>query len=579
MKNKRNILLIVLGCLLLGAFCVELMWMYRINTHPSEDAYITFRYARNLAEGFGLVFNLGDRVEGYSNFLWVLVLALIHKLGWDMISFSRAVGALCNLVSLGLVWFIPRRYFYLKGCTTLLGPLLYILFLPFHFYAASGLETSLFTCLLLLGLLVVFWAADRPLRFMAACCIFLLIAFTRPEGITYFIFLAAYILWRSISKQEPLKNYLPGIAFFVVCYGAFVLWRLNYFGLPFPNTYYAKSSFPFIARTFVGIFINKGFITHYPLLCLLPLTFIGFARLTVDKHLMTIIVLLAAGLGFSLEFACWDWMPYFRYNVPFVPFIILLCQIIFSKLWSTVYSTESIKQKYAWGCITAIFLFVAAEQYAADLGFNIRWVQLNNYAQHNYKVVGQWIKKELGSKPVIALGDVGRFVYFSDATVMDFYGLMDKEFAQLRKKYGAPDLDFYNFRFNFDSYKEKERRLLLQRAPDYIFLYNYHLKVSDTFPASAAGIVEHADFNQDYEYMATLPVFPDFESPYWPKLHYYIDIIDLSAGLLAWMKSKWAYDIYVRKDSPYKRFTFEFNPDGRIRRVIEQTAQNFAARK
>ena len=40
-----------------------------------DDAFISFRYARNLLEGNGLVWNPGERVEGYSNFLWVLELA------------------------------------------------------------------------------------------------------------------------------------------------------------------------------------------------------------------------------------------------------------------------------------------------------------------------------------------------------------------------------------------------------------------------------------------------------------------------------------------------------------------------
>lgn len=43
----------------------------------TDDAFISFRYARNLVEGHGLVYDLGEYVEGYSNFLWVLELAAL----------------------------------------------------------------------------------------------------------------------------------------------------------------------------------------------------------------------------------------------------------------------------------------------------------------------------------------------------------------------------------------------------------------------------------------------------------------------------------------------------------------------
>jgi len=49
-----------------------------------DDAYITLRYSRNLMLGNGPVFNMGEHVEGYSNFIWMVVLALLGKLGISM---------------------------------------------------------------------------------------------------------------------------------------------------------------------------------------------------------------------------------------------------------------------------------------------------------------------------------------------------------------------------------------------------------------------------------------------------------------------------------------------------------------
>ena len=57
-----------------------------------DDAYITFRYIKNFITGNGLVFNIGERVEGYTTFLWTILLALPMTLGLDVLSLSRTLG-------------------------------------------------------------------------------------------------------------------------------------------------------------------------------------------------------------------------------------------------------------------------------------------------------------------------------------------------------------------------------------------------------------------------------------------------------------------------------------------------------
>jgi len=79
-------------------------WSYRFLT---DDAFISFRYARNLSEGAGLVFNRSfERVEGYSNFLWVLLLAGLDRLGWRPESAAIPVSMAATV---GL-WLVVCRY-------------------------------------------------------------------------------------------------------------------------------------------------------------------------------------------------------------------------------------------------------------------------------------------------------------------------------------------------------------------------------------------------------------------------------------------------------------------------------------
>ena len=64
-----------------------------------DDAYISFRYAKNLADGHGLRFNLGDHlpVEGYSNFLWVLLAAAFERLDMAPATYVPGVSLLCGV--------------------------------------------------------------------------------------------------------------------------------------------------------------------------------------------------------------------------------------------------------------------------------------------------------------------------------------------------------------------------------------------------------------------------------------------------------------------------------------------------
>src|SRR3954447_11331155 len=67
-----------------------------------DDAYITFRYARNLVRGAGLVYNPGDYVKGYSNSLFTLLMTLPEYFGRDPVWFARAIGA-AAFVGLGVI--------------------------------------------------------------------------------------------------------------------------------------------------------------------------------------------------------------------------------------------------------------------------------------------------------------------------------------------------------------------------------------------------------------------------------------------------------------------------------------------
>ena len=114
-----------------------------------DDAFITFRYARHLAEGFGLgAWNhAGERVEGYSSLLWTLLLAAVARLGGDVRIASKVFGAAAALIVITLLF--HRR----DDRPAVLTGVFLPLYLPFMFYAASGMEAVAFTSLVTLVLI------------------------------------------------------------------------------------------------------------------------------------------------------------------------------------------------------------------------------------------------------------------------------------------------------------------------------------------------------------------------------------------------------------------------------------------
>src|SRR4051794_35113210 len=67
--------------LLFGLLAAAAAWLSHFSTYQVDDAFIVYRYARNLATGAGFVFNPGEQVEGVTCFLWTVLLAGVHGSG------------------------------------------------------------------------------------------------------------------------------------------------------------------------------------------------------------------------------------------------------------------------------------------------------------------------------------------------------------------------------------------------------------------------------------------------------------------------------------------------------------------
>src|SRR5438093_11805461 len=116
-----------------------------------DDAYISYRYAANLAHGLGPVYNAGERVEGYSNFLWMILSAATIRLGGEPQTWAPVVSAVAALLTLAIV----LRSAHARGMNLLPVGILLAASPGFAAWATSGLETGLFTFALTGGMLAL----------------------------------------------------------------------------------------------------------------------------------------------------------------------------------------------------------------------------------------------------------------------------------------------------------------------------------------------------------------------------------------------------------------------------------------
>lgn len=129
-------------------FVIAVVLRLAIGAHPIDDAFITFRYARNFVNGDGLVYNLGDPVLGTSTPLWVLLLGSVSYLtGKEVPAVAVVLSALADGVSAVLLYCLGRRLELPEWAAMCCGLVWAVYPLSLH-YAVGGMETSLVVMLL-----------------------------------------------------------------------------------------------------------------------------------------------------------------------------------------------------------------------------------------------------------------------------------------------------------------------------------------------------------------------------------------------------------------------------------------------
>ena len=234
-------------------------WFSSVAWFLCDDAFISFRYARNLVEGNGLVFNPGEYVEGYTNFLWVLELAAIWAVfgappyqvaPWLSVGYTIATLA-------AMLWWIARLPS--LGNRRLVGWMALGLVCSSATVAvwtsAGGLETRQFTFFIVAAVVLLTVHGRRSWALVLASLSLAGAELTRPEGL---LLAACCIGWYAVQRlvregkisAALVREILLLAGPFAVVAAAHYLFRYAYYGEWLPNTYYAKHIRPWYESGF-----------------------------------------------------------------------------------------------------------------------------------------------------------------------------------------------------------------------------------------------------------------------------------------------------------------------------------------
>jgi len=268
-----------------------------------DDAFIPFRYANNVAAGLGLVWNRGERVEGYSSPLWLGLLVVGKLAGADLPVLAGAMGVACSGLCLVFVHrfaiaLVPSRVVAAAACAA--ASLAY----PLYFWAPAGLETTLFAALVTFAALSL--VVPSAWRWSLAAA---LLGVARPEGpllACALAVLARVAHGRSVVRRGALALGLaPALAW--------LAFRRAYYGDWLPNTYYAKATGTWMVRLEGGLLYAMWALGLLAAVAL-TLWLAGIA----DRQLRCALALVTMVLAVVVV-AGGDWMWHGRMLLPVLP--------------------------------------------------------------------------------------------------------------------------------------------------------------------------------------------------------------------------------------------------------------------
>lgn len=459
--------LIIAAIAVFGLLCFHYQFV-------QDDAYISFRYAANFVDGHGLVFNVGERVEGYTNFLWIIGLILFKKIpGLDYVLTARILGCVSGMALYFITAFLLYRHD--RNRAVILATGAFVLMLScaaIPYWSVSGLETAAFAAIVF-GTLAAELYKPRltPILLVAAMLL-------RPDDAVLF---AAILLHRLISDRRGAFSLLLIYILLLAPYGIF---KLLYYGSLAPNTFYAKSGlgWDYLQSGWeytVHFFRTVG--VYGLILIPIILSTRALWRRYRPMYLFTIIyvmyVILVGG----------DVLKVFRFFIPVVSVMFFLFVISLDILLDKIIRKINVPIRRLWLVMAPIIIVFAAASHLLAKGHVDTFLANERSFTAKMHFAADMMKRYMSPSFTIAASTIGVLGYeLPDHRLIDMVGLTDSCIARHGETIPGLESTWKERRYN--------SRYILEQQPD-IIMFSTNDKPSA--PAEKA-LFMHSEFRKNY---------------------------------------------------------------------------------
>jgi arabinofuranosyltransferase len=525
--NSRKINTYLLPAICLAGIIVYFLINILQIRFIQDDAFTSFRYVKNFVEGNGLVFNIGERVEGYTNFLWVMILSVPMYIS-QIFNLDLNIEIVAQTLSIFFCVIVIIEIYILSGMFNVFGrkensltsrlisetaklipSFLMAVSIPFLYWGISAMETSLFIALTLLSIILYLknYSSKKPGKSFVIVSV--LNTLTRPEGMIFFSLIMLHSFTVNYVKVDGenvigkirksfTKKFVVEIVFYVIAVLVYLGFKLIYYGYPFPNTFYAKTDFSikFLLRGWLYFWeFAKPFLA-YGILLLLPLILwkqkderLKFSLLYGIILCWILIIIILGG----------DVLPINRFFLPILPLIFILITKALFLIIDFVSANRRFQKSFIIIIACALLIVWGICNYNEQYEMMMTKRAYESGLVKKMKIYASWICQQVekdNRKVSVAMSTIGAFSYYSGARVIDLVGLTDEYVAHHPKEEKGINDDLPVL------WKERHynAEYILSKKPDYII-----------FPAGAkpSAFAECAVFMQ-----------PDFVKNYYTNIFY-----------------------------------------------------------
>ncbi len=448
-KKKILILLLTASMTLYIFFIYKTTFFIELELYFTlvDDAMISMNYAKHLADGYGMVWNIREApVEGFTNMGWMLYMSLLHLLPVDPSKISLFVMITSIVVLLSVILMVYAITFRLSNTSkqaALLTAIITAFYFPLVFWTLRGMEVGLVTLFVYGSVFFAYKLADTPSYKNAVILGLLIFAaiITRFDSAAQIGLIILYLFFVSLEKRQFKINLIP-VAFYIFGLLGLLSFQYLYFGDMLPNTYHLKvDGVSSLEKIQLGISV----FFDYAIREFSPLLFVIIGGLVYYKELRNKKILLLLGLFFvQVSYSIYVGGDYAEpYNRPQVdaanrfiaqgmPALFIIFSVVIIKLiedlkkikTNTTLQVSNLTVLLLGG---ATLIVISSEPWYKSMTDGIPLLKADIWRAK----LGVHINKNTEKSTVVAVHAAGQIPYYSDRNTLDLLGKSDSYIAKL----------------------------------------------------------------------------------------------------------------------------------------------------